>query len=234
MTSLYIVVEGIDGSGKTTVARAISRRIQNATGSAPLELCEPQREDGTIGAEVRERLRTGPEPQQWEAIGLFTADRIQQLRTKLRPALEAGRVVVQDRSYVSTAVYNGDWRGTQRSVTHLLAVPVWPDAEVVLHHHHAFMPPPDLLVLLDLPGITAAGRVIQKALRSGERTHLPSDVRRLEEWRDRYRRLTRAHVGPRWWGRMVEIDASRPKRDVISAAWEAVRPLIQSPVGPGP
>lgn len=227
---MYVVIEGIDGSGKTTVARAIARRIQNATGVAPIELCEPQREPGTVGAEIRRRMAEGPEIQQWEAVGLFTADRMQQLRDRLRPALEAGRVVVQDRSYLSTAVYNGDWRGIHRSSTLLVAAPVWPDAEHILHHHHAIVPPPDLLVLLDLPVVTASGRLIQKALRGGGRTHLPADVRRLEEWRDRYKRLINAHVGESWWRRLVRIDASKPKREVITAAWEAVKPLV----GPGP
>lgn len=227
----YVVIEGIDGSGKTSVAQAISKKIRKSTGVRPLELCEPQRDPGTVGAEIRRRLVDGPRLESWEAVGLFNADRVHQLHTKLRPALAAGRVVVQDRSYVSTAVYNGDWRGLNRSVTHLIAVPVWPDAEFILHHHYAFMPPPDVMVLLDLPGATASARVLQKALRSGARTNMPDDVRSLDEWGIRYRRLMQAHIGDGWWHKLVVIDASRPKRAVVDDVWAAVALLLSDRTG---
>lgn len=222
----YIIVEGIDGSGKSTVATAIARRIKRLFKLEPLELCEPQRAPGTIGAEIRRRLVDGPPIKSWEAVGLFNADRVHQLQNNLRPALDAGRIVVQDRSYISTAVYNGDWRGVNRSVTHMIGTPVWPDAEFILHHHHAFMPPPDLLILLDLPGVVASARTLQKSLRSGVKTNMPDDVRSLEDWRIRYRKLIQSHIGDSWWRRLEIVDAARPKRDVIDSAWAMVVPLL--------
>ncbi len=103
---LFLTVEGIDGSGKSTQARRLAARLR-AEGRAVVETREP---GGTPGAEALRALLVEGEAGRWapeSEILLFTAARIEHVARLIRPALAAGRIVICDRYVDSTRAYQG-------------------------------------------------------------------------------------------------------------------------------
>lgn len=99
---MFIVVEGIDGCGKTTQAKLLADWLQ-ATGRDVLLTAEPTR--GRIGRFLREVLsgKTAIDPRTLAL--LFTADRYEHLNSEIEPALRNNRIVVSERYYHSTICY---------------------------------------------------------------------------------------------------------------------------------
>ncbi len=114
MSGQLVTFEGIDGSGKSTQARLLAERLQ-AKGVDVLLTREP---GGSAGAEeIRQLVLTG-DTGRWSPeteILLFTAARRDHLEKTIRPALEAGKIVICDRFADSTRVYQGATRGDLRA-----------------------------------------------------------------------------------------------------------------------
>lgn len=163
MPGLLIVLEGIDGTGKTTLARGLRDALQER-GYRVVLTREPT--DGPIGRRIRALAASGRErvtPE--EEFSLFHEDRRVHVEEVVRPALAEGDIVIQDRSYFSTVAYQGQ-RGLDRA--RLLA------------ESESIAPRPDLLFVVDLP--------VEDALRRIERSRgSPTDdfevASRLEEVR---------------------------------------------------
>ena len=128
---MFVTLEGIDRSGKTTQAAL----LRDALGPNALLLREP---GGTgAGEQVRELLKDpGLELDPRAELLLFCAARAQLCAGVIRPALEDGRDVVSDRFVDSTVAYQGVARGLGRdSVEALNAVAIGdcvPDVTVLL------------------------------------------------------------------------------------------------------
>jgi len=106
--SKYIALEGVDGSGKSTVARAVVERLV-ASGEDAIVVREP---GGTaVGEVVRGLLLDSERLDDWAEVFLFAAQRAELARQVILPALEAGTWVVSDRSYYSSVAYQGRGRG---------------------------------------------------------------------------------------------------------------------------
>jgi len=108
--SLFITLEGPEGTGKSTQARLLARRLRRE-GYETVLTREP---GGTrIGARIREVLLAPshramcPETE----LGLYFSDRAQHLREVVWPALHSGKIVVSDRFTDSTLAYQGYGRG---------------------------------------------------------------------------------------------------------------------------
>ena len=134
---LFITLEGGDGSGKSTQSARLTGWLTDA-GHAVVVTREP---GGTsLGLELRDIVlhRRGEIAPRAEAL-LYAADRAHHIATVVRPALERGDIVVQDRYIDSSVAYQGAGRvldgGEVRDIS------LWA-AEGLL---------PDLTVLLDLP-----------------------------------------------------------------------------------
>ena len=131
---LFISLEGIDGSGKSTQARRLADWLRDQ-GRDPVLTREP---GGAPGAEDIRRLLVEGDPDRWSPeteILLFTAARRDHLERTIRPALDAGRDVVTDRFADSTRVYQGATRGDLRGLVdqiHAEAIAVEPDLTLVL------------------------------------------------------------------------------------------------------
>ncbi len=100
----FIVIEGLDGSGKTTQARILAARLRRSHHA--LYTQEPSH--GKIGAFIRERVLYGEKrfPIAVEAL-LFAADRIEHLQNEVLPALAEGQLVISDRYIYSSLAYQG-------------------------------------------------------------------------------------------------------------------------------
>lgn len=189
-----IVFEGIDGTGKTTLAARLAARLR----AAGLEIVET-REPWTSphGDELRRLLaakqRTSTREQE---LDLFEKDRAAHVAAVVAPALARGAWVLQDRTFWSTAAYQ--------------ASPTIPPAEIVARSRK-FAPLPDLTLLLTLDPQQALDR-ISRARPSA------SSFERLENLRsvDRiYRELAAREPT------FATIDAGRPL-DTVAADVERI------------
>ncbi len=106
--SKYIALEGGDGSGKSTVARALSERLESR-GESVITVREP---GGTpLGEAIRELLLDSETLDLWAEVFLFAAQRAELVREVVDPALDSGTWVLTDRSYYSSIAYQGRARG---------------------------------------------------------------------------------------------------------------------------
>jgi dTMP kinase len=131
---MFISLEGIDGSGKSTQGRQLVDALQ-ARGVDCVLTREP---GGAPGAEEIRRLLVEGAPDRWSAeteILLFNAARRDHLERTIRPALAAGKTVITDRFADSTRVYQGATRGDLRGFAdaiHSAAIGVEPDLTLIL------------------------------------------------------------------------------------------------------
>jgi dTMP kinase len=142
---LFIVFEGVDGSGKTTQVRLLAERLQGA-GYEVVCLKEPT--EGPWGQKLRQLAQHGRQeiPPATE-LEWFLQDRREDVEHNIQPALARGQIVVLDRYYFSTIAYQG-------------ALQL--DPEEIRARNEAFAPPPDLVFLLHLPAAQGWQRVRQR------------------------------------------------------------------------
>jgi dTMP kinase len=128
---VFISLEGIDGSGKSTQAKLLAE----ALGAETLLIREP---GGTDAAERIRELLADPalEIDPFAELLLFSAARADLVSRVIRPALEAGTHVVADRFADSSVAYQGGARelGTSHvlSLTDTVIDGLWPDVTVLL------------------------------------------------------------------------------------------------------
>ncbi|WP_036708089.1 dTMP kinase [Paracoccus sanguinis] len=131
---MFISLEGIDGSGKSTQAR----RLAEALRTEGREVVLTREPGGAPGAEDIRRLLVEGRADRWSAeteLLLFTAARRDHLERTIRPALDRGAWVVTDRFADSTRVYQGATRGDLRGAVdalHALMIGVEPDRTFVI------------------------------------------------------------------------------------------------------
>src|SRR5687767_11083693 len=100
---LFIVIEGIDGTGKSTQAKRLGEWFL-AQGREVVLSREPT--DGPWGKKLRDSAATGRLSPQDE-LQYFLNDRREHVEEKIQPALAGGKVVILDRYYFSTMAYQG-------------------------------------------------------------------------------------------------------------------------------
>lgn len=132
-----VTFEGGEGSGKSTQAAALAARLEAAARPA-VRLREP---GGTpLGEALRDLLlHGGPEITPEAELLLFLAARAELVRLQVRPALDAGQVVICDRFSDSTLAYQGYGRGLDLAA--IRPLDAFATGGLV----------PDLTLLLDLP-----------------------------------------------------------------------------------
>ncbi len=136
MTGVFITLEGGDGSGKSTQMGALTEWLQTQ-GRTVVQTREPGGTD--LGLELREIVlhRRGHIASRSEAL-LYAADRAHNIATVVRPALERGDVVIQDRYLDSSVAYQG--AGRVLDPTEVRELSLWATEGLLPH----------LTVLLDL------------------------------------------------------------------------------------
>jgi dTMP kinase len=101
---IFIVIEGLDGSGKTTQATLLAKNLSKSCNV--LLTAEPSR--GKIGTFIRESCLYEEKrlPTEAEAL-LFASDRIEHMQSEVKPALDEGKLVICDRYIYSSLAYQG-------------------------------------------------------------------------------------------------------------------------------
>jgi dTMP kinase len=147
MTGLFITFEGGDGSGKTTQINLLATWLESQ-GQTVVLTREPGGTD--LGVELRNIVlhRKGFIAPRAEAL-LYAADRSHHIHSLVRPALERGEVVVQDRYLDSSVAYQGAGRVLDPEEVRELSL--WATERLM----------PNLTVLLDVPASVAKARQAQ-------------------------------------------------------------------------
>jgi dTMP kinase len=151
-----IVVEGIDGAGKSTqvarLAQALRERGETVTTSR-----EPT--DGLWGRKIRASAVSGRMTLA-EELAAFLEDRKEHVATVIRPALERGETVLLDRYYYSTIAYQGARGG---------------DTGAIREANEAIAPKPDLVLLIDFDPEAGLRRIRES------RGGVPDEFEKLDE-----------------------------------------------------
>jgi len=147
--SLFIVFEGIDGSGKTTVSKLVAESLQKKNINVKWHR-EPTESDS--GKQIREFLSGNIQLSRLEQLNLFIKDRKESVSKTIKPSLAAGTTIIQDRYYFSTAAYQGENAE---------------DAEEILERNLSEnFPTPDIVYFLDITPEEAKDR---RASRGGKK-----------------------------------------------------------------
>jgi dTMP kinase len=135
-----IVIEGIDGTGKSTQASMLADALKKR-GHEVIQSYEPT--NGPWGRKLRESASTGRLNIQ-EELEYFINDRREHVSELIKPTIQAGGIVILDRYYFSTMAYQGA-RGI--------------DPDEIRSKNESFAPEPDILVILDLDVDIALERI---------------------------------------------------------------------------
>lgn len=133
MAGLFLSLEGIDGSGKSTQGRLLAETLRQRGHRVTLTR-EP---GGSPGAEEIRRLVLEGATDRWSAeteILLFTAARRDHLEKTIRPALDRGEIVITDRFADSTRIFQGITRGDLTGVVdrlHDLMIGIEPEVTLL-------------------------------------------------------------------------------------------------------
>jgi dTMP kinase len=131
MHGTFIVIEGIDGTGKSTQSRRLASWFE-AHGREVIVSREPT--DGPWGRKLRESAASG-RLSPADELDYFLKDRQQHVTELIAPSLAAGKVVILDRYYFSSMAYQG-CRGF--------------DPAEIRRLNEAIAPVPELLLILDV------------------------------------------------------------------------------------
>ncbi|NII50113.1 dTMP kinase [Frigoribacterium endophyticum] len=208
MAGLFVTFEGGDGSGKTTQAGLLESWL-TGQGRGVVRTREPGGTD--LGLELREIVlhRRGHIAPRAEAL-LYAADRAQHVETLVRPALERGDVVVQDRYIDSSVAYQGAGRVLGGDEVRDLSR--WAVEGLA----------PDLTVLLDLDEAAARSRL------DASRTTYDRLEAEAQDFHARVRAafLAIAEAEPE---RVLVVDATQPVDAIAASVRARVETLLARP-----
>jgi dTMP kinase len=210
---VLITFEGSEGCGKSTQVTRLASRLER-DGVPVITTREP---GGTaIGEQIRHLLQFAPEADAMTAeteLLLFEASRSQLVREVIRPALVAGKVVIADRFFDSTTVYQGVARNLAREIVATLNNFAIGDAQ------------PDLTIVLDIDLTTARARMLRRVrpVQTTDRMEQQS-LEFYERVAEGYRELARREPD-----RVHIIDASPSAEEVESQVWRLVQSKIETP-----
>jgi len=151
VSGLFFVLEGIDGSGKSTQVQRLAKWLRER-GREVVATREPS--DGPWGRRYRAWARGEVEADAAEVLDMFVRDRAEHVESEIRPALERGQIVVCDRYVASTLAYQVA-HGNDRDRVHAVA-----GAPALV---------PDLTLWLRLPVELAIERMGESAVERYER-----------------------------------------------------------------
>ncbi|TQL48737.1 thymidylate kinase [Homoserinimonas aerilata] len=203
MAGLFITFEGGDGSGKTTQAQLLSDWLAGE-GRTVVRTREP---GGTeLGLELREIVlhSRGHISPRAEAL-LYAADRAHNIATVVRPAVDRGDIVIQDRYIDSSVAYQG--AGRVLDGDEIRGISLWASEGML----------PQLTVLLDLDETVGRARL------DSARTRFDRLEAEKQEFHARVRAayLALAEAEP---GRFLVLDAAEP----VDALAESIRERVSA------
>ena len=193
----FLVFEGVDGSGKTTLIQSLSEFLKKK-GTPFMITREP---GGTeVGQEIRALLlkkRQLPPLPAVETL-LYYADRKQHVDQVIQPALKRGKWILSDRYWASTSAFQCGGRGENENFVNLLKERICGTCQ------------PDLWVLLDLPVEQSLKRLNKSSNQELDRFEVESREFH-QRIRDYYLKLSRENQ-KKW----LILDATQSSEQILS------------------
>ena len=187
MRGKFIVVEGIDGNGKTTQAKLIARYF-GKKGKKIFMTREPSR--SKYGRRISYFLlhppKRGITTEEW--LELFTLDRLEHVKNEILPAVRKGKVVICSRYFYSTLAYQlkeKEWK----------------------NYAKRFLKP-NLAFVFDVPANIAISRIKERMMKKGKKFSYFEKKKLLERLRKNYKKEAK-HL------KEIRIIDSRPSPDKI-------------------
>ena len=143
MKGNLIVIEGIDGSGKSTCAKNLTEKL-NSINIKTIYTFEPTHSH--YGAKLRDGMLSEDLDAEAELL-LFVKDRKEHIEYMIKPALEEGYFIILDRYFYSSIAYQGA-KGI--------------DINRIINMHKGFIIKPDIVFIFHLPIDIALNRIISK------------------------------------------------------------------------
>lgn len=143
MKGKLIVIEGIDGSGKSTCSKNLAEKL-NSINIKTIYTFEPTHSH--YGAKLREGMLSEDLDAEEELL-LFVKDRKEHIEYMIKPALEEGYFIILDRYFYSSIAYQGA-KGI--------------DINQIINMHKDFIIKPDIVFIFHLPIDIALNRIISK------------------------------------------------------------------------
>lgn len=242
---LFIVVEGTDGAGTTSVTNAMTSALWQKLNQYSAQTSEPSDPAGSIGSLIRDMLNKksfssclegGRTPHaELDHFGtmlrlLFAADRFDHIDRTINPLLESGQIVVCDRYVYSSMVYQGSWHGP-------MSGPLWKDhaptqLERVIESNRGVLEP-DMVLFLDVDADVAFERINRR----NKETMAVYEERDVFETREKVKRHADLYRKTFELVDMMElhescvvhrIDANEPFERVFSMCFGYVKLLVES------
>ncbi|GAA1224875.1 dTMP kinase [Rhodoglobus aureus] len=208
MPGLFITLEGGDGAGKTTQSKLLVNWLEQV-GHNVVVTREPGGSD--LGLELREIVlhRRGDMDPRAEAL-IYAADRAHHIATVVRPALERGDIVVQDRYIDSSEAYQG--AGRVLGADEVRELSLWATQGLL----------PDVTVLLDLDPTDGRERL------DSARTRYDRLEAEKQDFHTRVRDafLERAAKEP---DRILVVDAARDMNEIATAIRKRIQIHLPQP-----
>ena len=211
MAGIFVTFEGVEACGKSTQVKRLKRRLE-AAGHEVIAVHEPGFTE--IGSEIRHLLLHAKQGNAMQAVTelmLFEASRAQLVAEVIRPSLAKGHIVLSDRFYDSTTVYQGIARGLDSTFIRIINEFVVDECK------------PALTILLDIDIETSLIRQMRRVRPVGAPDRMerqPSEF--FEKVRQGYLETARAEPG-----RIKVVDASRAEDRVEQEIWDHVDALLR-------
>lgn len=201
MKNLFIVFDGLDGSGKGEMIKRLKAYLDEKKELKILVTREPT--DGSYGKDIKKLLREEKDPKNGaeECLVWFVEDRREHLTNEIEPFLEKGGIVICDRYYYSTIAFQ-----------HTQGI----EMEKVISENMNFRTP-DITFILDLPAEIALERVDKR----GEAKEKFEQLEFMEELRKNFLKLNDVLDD-----NIKVIDASKSKEEVFEQIKEEIDKII--------
>jgi len=193
---ILVVFEGIDGSGKSTQAEILLKRLREEDFDA-VYFREPSK--GKWGRKIKKKALHPDSLSPEEELDLFLKDRKENVEKNLKPALQKRRIVILDRYYYSTIAYQGA-KGI--------------DEKMIRAMNEEFVVEPDLVFIFDIDP--------QKGLERIENRKKKDRLFEREDYLVKVREIFRNFKGEKF----VHIDALKSEEEISKEIEEIVLRLI--------
>ncbi len=199
-----VVLEGIDGCGKSTLAKSLYNHFRNSAQSGPWSevvlTAEPTH--GRYGRELRRSFNSEKRLALEQEYRLFILDRKDHVEQLVAPKLSSGALVICDRYYLSTMAYQGA-RGM--------------DMEEIRRENEQFAPTPDLAIILEIDVEKAMARITECR---GETPNLFEQQEYLEQVAANFNSISAPYI--------VRVDGSLPPESLTETAIRLVKRFCTS------